>query len=63
MYSAGSDTCSTKELSITMTKLLSVVKEELQLYCDKVYLRRTISQMWILKNFKDPLEGPGGSMS
>jgi hypothetical protein len=46
----GSSTCSTKELSITMTNNLSAVNEWLQLY---VYSRSYISQMWILKNSKD----------
>ena len=35
MYIAGSSTCSTDELSITTTHILSAVKEGLQLYFDK----------------------------
>lgn len=35
-----------------MTKLLSVVKEELQLYCDKVYSRSDNNQIWIHINSK-----------
>jgi hypothetical protein len=36
-----SSTCSTKELSISMTTILHVVKEGLLSYCDKVYSLRT----------------------
>jgi hypothetical protein len=35
-YIPGSSTCSTKELSITMTKILHAVKGGLLSYCDKV---------------------------
>ena len=52
-YIAGSLTCSTKELSIHLTKILSAVKEEQQKYCDTVYSRSGINHMWILKNSKD----------
>ena len=37
------------KLSITMTKRLSSVKEGLQSYCNKVYLRSSFNTMWILK--------------
>jgi hypothetical protein len=33
-YIAGSSTCSTKELSIHLTKILSAVKERQQKYCE-----------------------------
>ena len=52
-YIAGSSTCSTKELSIHLTKILSVVKEGQQKYCETVYSRSGINHMWILKNSKD----------
>ena len=39
-----SSTCSTKELSITMTTILHAVKGGLLSYCDKVYARDNISQ-------------------
>jgi hypothetical protein len=45
-YIAGSSTCSTKELSIHLTRILSAVKEGQQKYCG-------INHMWILKNSKD----------
>jgi hypothetical protein len=37
-------TCSTKELSITITKILHAVKGGLLSYCDKVYSRGNINQ-------------------
>ena len=55
-YIAGSSNCSTKELSITLTKILSAVKEGLQKYCYTVYSRSGINHMWILKNSKELLE-------
>ena len=54
-YIAGSSNCSTKELSIRLTKILSAVKEGQQKYCDTVYSRSNINHMWILKNSKDLL--------
>jgi hypothetical protein len=39
-----SSTCSTKELSISMTAILHAVKGELLSYCDKVYSRGNINQ-------------------
>ena len=47
---AGSSTCSTKELSIHLTKNMSAVKEGQQKYCETVHLRSGINRMWILKN-------------
>jgi hypothetical protein len=55
-YIAGSSTCSTKELSIHLTKILSAVKEEQQKYCETVYSRGGINHMRILKNSKDLLD-------
>ena len=55
-YIAGSSTCSTKELSIHLTKILSAVKEGQQKYCETVYSRCGINHMWILKNSKDLLD-------
>ena len=43
-YIPGSSTCSTKELFITMTKMLHAVKGGLLSYCDKVYSRGNINQ-------------------
>ena len=55
-YIAGSSTCSTKELSIHLTKIRSAVKERQQKYCETVYSRSGINHMWILKNSKDLLD-------
>ena len=55
-YITGSSTCSTKELSIHLTKILSAVKEGQQKYCETVYSRSGINHMWILKNSKDLLD-------
>ena len=55
-YIAGSSTCSTKELSIHLTKILSAVKEGQQKYCETVHSRSGINQMWIWKNSKDHLD-------
>jgi hypothetical protein len=55
-YIAGSSTCSTKELSIHLTKILSAVKEGQQKYCETVYSRSGINHMWNSKNSKDLLD-------
>ena len=44
-YIAGSSTCSTKELSIHLTKILPAVKEGQQKYCETVYSRSGINHM------------------
>ena len=43
-YIPGSSTCSTKELSITMTNILHAVKGGLLSYCDEVYSSGSINQ-------------------
>ena len=43
-YIPGSSTCSTKDLSITMTTILHAVNGGLLSYCDKVYSRGSIKQ-------------------
>jgi hypothetical protein len=55
-YIAGSSTCSTKELSMHLTKILSAVKEGQQKYCETVFSRSGINHMWILRNSKDLLD-------
>ena len=55
-FIAGSLKCSTKPLSILLTKLLTHIKQGLQKYCKKSYLRSGVNQMWILKNSKELLE-------
>ena len=48
-YIAGSSTCSTKELSIHLTKIMSAVKEGQQKYCETVYSHSGINHMWIFE--------------
>jgi hypothetical protein len=52
-YIAGSSKCSTKPLSLLLTKLLTAIKESLQRHCSTAYSRSGINQMWILKNSKE----------
>ena len=54
-FIAGSSKCSTKPLSILLTKLLTHIKQGLQKYCKTDYSRSEINQMWILKNLKELL--------
>ena len=55
-YIAGSAKCSTKPLSLILTRILTAVKEGLQKYCDTAYVRSVVYQMWSLKNSKELLE-------
>ena len=55
-FIAGSARCSTKPLSILLTKLLTHIKQGLQKYCETAYSRSVVNQMWILKNSKELLE-------
>ena len=55
-YIAGLAKCSTKPLFQILTQILTAVKEGLQKYCDTVYARSGVNQMWILKNSKVLLE-------
>jgi hypothetical protein len=52
-YIAGSSKCSTKPLSLLLTKLLTAIKESLQRDCSTAYSRSGVNQMWILKNLKE----------
>ena len=56
-FIAGSSKCSTKPLSILLTKLLTHIKQGLQKYCETAYSRSGINQMWILKKQKRSTEG------
>ena len=55
-YIASSSKCSTKPLSLLLTKLLTAIKESLHRYCSTAYSRSGVNQMWILKNSKELLE-------
>ena len=48
-FIAGSSKCSTKPISILLTKLLTHIKQE-------AYSRSGVNQMWILKNSKEVLD-------
>ena len=55
-FIAGSSKCSTKPLSIILTKSLTSIKHGLQKYCKTAYSRSGINQIWILKNSKELLD-------
>ena len=55
-FIAGSSKCSTKPLSILLTKLLTHIKQGLQKYCETAYSRSGVNQMWIFKNSKELLD-------
>ena len=55
-FIAGSLKCSTKPLSILLTKLLSQIKQGLQKYFDTAYSRSGINQILILKDSKELLD-------
>ena len=44
-FMAGSYKCSTKPLSILLTKLLTYIKHSLQKYCETAYSRSGINQI------------------
>ena len=50
-FIAGSSKCSNKPLSVLLTKLLTIIKQVLQKYCETAY-----NQMLILKNSKELLQ-------
>ena len=56
IFIAGSSKCSTKPLSILFTKLLTHIKQGLQMYCETAYSRSGVNKMWILKNSKELLD-------
>ena len=55
-FIASSSKCSTKPLSILLTKLLTHIKQGLQKYCETAYSRSGINQMWIIKNSNELLD-------
>ena len=55
-YIAGSSKCSTKQISILLTKILTVIKEGLETYSDTAFSRNGMNQMWILKTSKTLLD-------
>ena len=55
-FIAGSSKCSTKPLSILLSKLLTHIKQGRQKYCETSFSKIGVNQMWILKNSKELLE-------
>ena len=55
-FIAGSSKCSTKPLSILLTKLFTHIKQGLPKYCETSFSKSVVNQMWILKNSKELLE-------
>ena len=55
-FIAVSSKCSSKPLSILITKWLTHIKQGLQKYCETALSKSEINQMWILKNLKELLD-------
>ena len=55
LYNLG-HTKMTKQISILLTKILTVIKEGLETYSDTAFSRNGINQMWILKKSKTLLD-------
>ncbi len=55
-FIAGSRHCSTKKVSIYLTKGLECIKHSLVAYCSAIYNNSGIDCMWILKNSQELLE-------
>jgi len=55
-FIAGSRRCTTKTLSVLLTRALQAVKEFWQKYCASVQRNSDVNAMWILKNSKDLIE-------
>ena len=58
-FIAGSSKCITKELSSLLTKILTVIKTELEKYCGIKTRHTGVNNMWILKNFTNLLSSLG----
>ena len=53
-FIAGSSKCTTKELSSLLTKILTVIKTELEKYCSIKASHTAVNNMWILKSLGSP---------
>ena len=49
-FIAGSSTCTTKDLSCFLTKVLSTIRDGLLMYCNTKTSNNGVHNMWILKN-------------
>ena len=50
MFIANSSSCTTTELSKLLISCLTVIKNNLIKYCEKVYERSSINLFWSIKN-------------
>jgi hypothetical protein len=55
-YIAGSKNILQNLCQYSLQKILTAVKERLQMHCATIYARSGVNQMWILKNSKELLE-------
>ena len=55
-FIAGSKNCSTKKVSVLLTKGLDLIKNRWISYCQAIFNNSGMNYMWILKNSKDLLE-------
>ena len=58
-FIAGSSKCTTKQLSILLTKILTVIKTGLEKYCSIKTNHTGFNNMWILKNSTNLLSSLG----
>ena len=58
-FIAGSTKCTTKQLSILLTKILTVMKTEPEKYCGIKTSHTRVNNMWILKNSTNLLSSLG----
>ena len=58
-FIAGSNKCTTKELSSLLTKILTVIKTGLEKYCSIKTSHTGVNNMWILKNSTNLLSSLG----
>ena len=58
-FIAGSSKCTTKQLSILLTKILTVIKTGLEKYCSIKTSHTGVNNMWILKNSTNLLSSLG----
>ena len=65
-FNAGPSKCSTKPLSVLLTKLLPHIKQSLQKYCETAFWRSWINHMLIFENSKilvEHLKSPNLTLS
>ena len=55
-FIAGLRHCTTKTISRTLTQILTLIRDDLCKYCDKIYETSNTNQMFILRNSKTFLD-------